>query len=78
MLVISGKVKPLKLSVSTLVMKVGTLKTLAALARATALFFSSWRSILATPKAICGCRSIISRMLFRGLSCSRMEVLVVM
>ena len=45
---------PEKLSVSTVVMVVGMLKTLAALASATTLFFSVWRSIDCTPKAICG------------------------
>src|SRR4051794_8196362 len=35
-------------------MVVGTLNTFAALARATTLFFSVWRSIDCTPNAICG------------------------
>jgi hypothetical protein len=36
-------------------MVVGILNTFAALARATTLFFSVWRSIDCTPNAICGC-----------------------
>src|SRR6266581_1311240 len=37
---------------------VGTLNTFAALARATTLFFSVWRSMDCTPNAICGWWSI--------------------
>src|SRR5882724_3247268 len=39
-------------------MVVGILNTFAALARATTLFFSIWRSIDCTPNAICGWWSI--------------------
>jgi len=51
-------VGPEKASVSTVVMVVGMLKARAALARPTTLFFSTWRSIDCTPKAICGCWSM--------------------
>ena len=62
---------PEKQSVSTVVMVVGMLKTLAALARATTLFFSVWRSIDCTPKAICGCWSMKMIWLFWGVRTSR-------
>jgi hypothetical protein len=60
----SGYVWPEKLSVSTVVMVVGTLKILAAFARATVLFFNVWRSMLCTPKAIWGCWSMKISWLF--------------
>src|SRR4051812_7340527 len=49
---ISGYVLPEKELVSTVVITVGIANALAALARPTTLFFSVWRSIDCTPKAI--------------------------
>src|SRR5258708_34804044 len=51
-------------------MVVGILKTLAALASATVLFFSTWRSIDCTPNAICGCWSMKMSWLFCGVRIS--------
>ena len=62
---------PEKLSVSTVVMVVGTLNTFAALASATTLFFSICRSIDCTPNAICGCWSMKSTWLLSGVRRSR-------
>ena len=67
----SGKVLPEKPSVSTVVMVVGMLNARAALARPTTLFFSVWRSIDCTPKAICGCWSMKMIWLFCGVRTSR-------
>ncbi|MNK99909.1 hypothetical protein D3C87_1203260 [compost metagenome] len=66
----SGYVKPENDSLSTVVMVVGTLKILAALARPTTLFFSAWRSIDWTPKAICGWWSMMMSWLFCGVRTS--------
>src|SRR3977135_2082200 len=52
-------------------MVVGTLNTFAALARATTLFFSVWRSIDCTPNAICGWGSIKMSCEFWGVGPSR-------
>src|SRR5207244_2716528 len=51
-------------------MMVGTLNTFAALARATTLFFSVWRSIDCTPNAICGCWSMKMTCEFCGVRTS--------
>ncbi|MCY1186939.1 hypothetical protein D9M73_278580 [compost metagenome] len=62
--------KPENDSVSTVVMVVGILKILAALARPTVLFFRAWRSIDCTPKAICGWWSRKMIWLFCGVRTS--------
>ena len=69
---------PEKLSVSTVVIVVGTLKILAAFASATTLFFSVWRSIDCTPNAICGCWSMKMSWLLSGVSRSRKLGMVVL
>src|SRR5258706_12620495 len=51
-------------------MVVGMLNTFAALARATTLFFSVWRSIDWTPNAICGCWSMKRSCEFCGVRTS--------
>ena len=63
---------PEKLSVSTVVMVVGILNTFAALASATTLFFSAWRSIDCTPNAICGWWSM--KMSWLVLRCQDFEL----
>ena len=65
---------PEKPSVSTVVMMVGTPKARAALASATALFFSVWRSIDCTPKAICGWWSMRISWQASGVSSSGLAV----
>src|SRR5437016_2815789 len=53
-----GQIYPLKLSVSTAVSTAGTLNSLATRARRVTLLMSIARSMLATPKVICGCWSM--------------------
>src|SRR5947209_4515187 len=53
-----GHMLPLKLFVSTVLRTTGTPNTRAALARATLLLMIAWRSKLATPNSIWGCRSM--------------------
>jgi len=49
-----GHIKPEKLLVSTVVRRAGTWKILAALASSTTLLNKVCRSMLATPKTMCG------------------------
>src|SRR5260221_14292022 len=59
---------PLNPLVSTVLRTRGTSKTRAALASATLLLMIAWRSKLATPKSICGWRSISVTTQLSGVS----------
>ena len=65
---ICGHMLPLKPLVSTVLRTTGTSKTLAAFASATLLLMIAWRSKLATPKSICGWRSISVTTQLSGVS----------
>src|SRR5262245_53162672 len=63
-----GHVLPLNVFVSTLDRTNGTSNTRTAFASATLLLMTVWRSKFATPKSICGCRSIIATTQLSGVS----------
>src|SRR6266851_4343966 len=59
---------PLKAFVSTVESTTGTPNTRAAFASTRLLLMIDWRSWLATPKSICGCRSMIATTQLSGVS----------
>jgi hypothetical protein len=65
---ICGHIYPLKPLVSTVESTTGTSNTLAALLSTRLLLMTLWRSKLATPKSICGCKSMIATTQLSGVS----------